>query len=117
MPTLKNCWVFSVIILLLLCSFLPTPSYSQYDNTAYEYEITEYSEEPVDTDPSQQGPQIPDATLIPPPSSSTLVLENDKPTIFKLPENYSVHKSPPLLGKKYTDAQDNNSSVLNWDIL
>ncbi|XP_021948841.1 glutamate-gated chloride channel alpha isoform X2 [Folsomia candida] len=97
MPNLVKWWFvnYSWIVFLLVLCFLPRLTLSQYDAVDYELE-NEYDDDQDVHDDQQQQPPPPEATLIPPPPSQALA--DDKPTIFKLPEHYSVHKSPPLIG-------------------
>lgn len=99
MPNLVKWWFvnYSWIVFLLVLCFLPRLTLSQYDAVDYELE-NEYDDDQDVHDDQQQQPPPPEATLIPPPPSQALA--DDKPTIFKLPEHYSVHKSPPLIGKQ-----------------
>lgn len=91
LPNFYKLHIITCTIFLLVLR--PTPSYTQYDNV--DYEITDYEEEP-EFDDGQQSPIQPEATLIPPHGTQQT---EDRPTLFKLPENYSVHKSPPLIGQ------------------
>jgi hypothetical protein len=93
----KHHLLLGLIIILLA----PYQGYSQYGGEYNaEYEVTEYEEEPDFTDQEGQPQQPVEPTLLIPQDPNTVGM-SDKPTIFKLPENYSLHKAPPLLGKNY----------------